>query len=255
MKKLFSTMLAAITAAACISVMPGSAAEVNAELPAASLKTDQDPLLADYAEEVAYLVNQQRKANGLEELKMVPALNAAAQKRAEEIVESFDHARPDGTKCFTVLAEYGLSYSYAGENIAYGYIDPDDVMDGWMNSEGHRKNILNVNFQYIGVGVVKSGGRIYWTQMFIKTSGVSDAYAPTMPVRWGDANGDRKVTAADAVSVLQHIGNRDKYGLTEEGVKSADVDGVPGITANDALIIQKVDAGIYTVSDLPLVNK
>lgn len=254
MKRVLSVLLAAVTAAACISVLPSSAADVNAEFPIASVKTDTDPLLASYAEEVAYLVNQQRIANGLGELKMVPALNSAAQKRADEIVETFDHNRPDGTKCFTVLAEYGLTYSYAGENIAYGYIDPDDVMDGWMNSEGHRKNILNSNYQYIGVGVTRSGNRLYWTQMFIKSSSVSDAFTPTKPIKWGDANGDGKVSTADSVAILQHIGNRDKYGLTKEGMENADVDGIAGITPNDALVIQQVDAGIYSLSDLPLVR-
>ena len=254
MKRILSIMLAAITAVTCISVLPASAADINAETPVASVKSESDALLESYAEEVAYLVNQERLANGLSELKMAPALNSAAQKRAEEIVEVFDHSRPDGSNCFTVLKEYGIFCTTAGENIAYGYADPERVMIGWMNSDGHRKNILSSNYGYVGVGVVDINGRLYWTQMFIRSSGISDGYLPEKPVKWGDANGDGNVTTADAVAVLQHIGNRDKYGLSEEGIEKADVDGIAGLTANDARVIQQVDAGVYRQSDLPLTH-
>jgi hypothetical protein len=69
---------------------------------------------------------------------------------------------------------------------------------------------------------------------------------------YGDANCDGKVSVADAVAILQFIGNRDKYALTEQGAKNADVDGIAGITGKDALVIQQVDAGLYKAEDLPL---
>lgn len=253
MKRLFSVLLALITAAACITMMSASAEETDTETTEAEETTDIDPLFASYAEEVAYLVNQQRLANGLSELKTSDALNSAAQTRAEEIIVNFDHNRPDGRNCFTVLSEYGIFCISGGENLAAGPVDPIDVMEGWMNSEDHRHNILTENYQYIGVGIVEYEGVMYWTQMFIRALRVNDAYVPALPVRWGDANGDRKVTTADAVSILQHLGNRDKYCLSEECMKSADVDGVAGITANDALIIQQVKAGVYSLGELPLV--
>ena len=68
----------------------------------------------------------------------------------------------------------------------------------------------------------------------------------------GDANLDGKVSIADAVAVLQHIANKDRFGLTAQGQANADVDGIAGITTNDALVIQKVDAGLIKSTDLPL---
>ena len=70
--------------------------------------------------------------------------------------------------------------------------------------------------------------------------------------RYGDANLDGNVTIADATAILQYIGNRDKYMLEPDGVFNADVDGNAGVTPNDALVIQKVDAGLYKLEDLPL---
>lgn len=254
-KKLFSVLLSAITAAVCVSAMPVSAAEADARSYAAAANSYSDPYLSSFAEEVAYLVNKERLANGLSELRMVPELNEAAQTRAEELVISFDHIRPDGSSSSSVIKQYGWRLSAVGENIAAGQPDPAFVMDRWMNSKGHRSNILSPDFQYIGVGVVSAKGAeysMYWTQLFIKSGDVTDSYLPEKPVRSGDANCDYKMSIADAVAILQHIGNRDKYSLTEDGMENADVDGVVGVTANDALIIQQVDAGIYTVNDLPL---
>lgn len=73
-------------------------------------------------------------------------------------------------------------------------------------------------------------------------------------VTYGDANCDGRVSIADATAILQHLGNRDKYGLTAQGLQNADIDGQQGVTANDALVLQKVDAGLYKVADLPLKN-
>ena len=80
-------------------------------------------------------------------------LAAAANERAEEIAEVFAHTRPDGTDCFTVLDEYGIKIWAAGENIAGYYSDPEEVVEAWMNSQGHRENILDSYFSHIGVGV------------------------------------------------------------------------------------------------------
>lgn len=121
---------------------------------------------SSYANAVLNLVNKYRKQNGLASVKLDSALSGAASTRAKEIISSFSHTRPNGSSCFTVLSENGISYNGAGENIAYGQSSPDEVMTAWMNSAGHRANILNASFTRLGVGVYESGGTLYWTQLF-----------------------------------------------------------------------------------------
>lgn len=119
------------------------------------------------AEAVASLVNAARRDAGLSELELDADLCAAAQARAQEIAQSFSHTRPDGSSCFTILEEFGISYRAAGENIAMGQRTPEEVMDGWMNSSGHRANILNGAFPSIGVGYYVDGaGAAHWVQIF-----------------------------------------------------------------------------------------
>ena len=114
--------------------------------------------------EVWKLVNQERGKNGLPPLTYKSDLQALADKRAEEISKSFSHTRPDGKNCFSVFDDYGFGNSFyrLGENIAYGYQTPADVMNGWMNSSGHRENILG-NYTGIVVGVYGN----YWVQLFV----------------------------------------------------------------------------------------
>lgn len=119
------------------------------------------------ARKVADLVNQERAKAGLAPLDVKVNLQTAAQVRAKEIEKSFSHTRPNGSSFSTVLAENGVDYRGSGENIAWGQRSPEEVMNGWMNSDGHRANILNKNFKYIGVGYhVNSNGTGYWTQLF-----------------------------------------------------------------------------------------
>lgn len=119
------------------------------------------------AEAVTSLVNAARQDAGLSELELDADLCAAAQARAQEIAQSFSHTRPDGSSCFTILEEFGISYRAAGENIAMGQRTPEEVMDGWMNSSGHRANILNGTFTSIGVGYYVDGaGAAHWVQIF-----------------------------------------------------------------------------------------
>ncbi len=122
--------------------------------------------LSSYANQVLQIVNQERAKAGLPALTTNKTLQAAANKRAQETVQSFSHTRPDGSSCFTVLNDYGISYRSAGENIAYGQRTPAEVMNAWMNSPGHRANILKSGFGKVGIGVYKVNGVIYWTQEF-----------------------------------------------------------------------------------------
>ncbi len=120
-----------------------------------------------YASQVLKLVNQERAKQGLSALTTASSLSSAANVRAKETFSSFSHTRPNGTTFSTVLKEFNVSYRTAGENIAYGQKTPQEVVTGWMNSPGHRANILNGNYGKIGIGVYKaSNGRIYWSQLF-----------------------------------------------------------------------------------------
>ena len=142
------------------------------ETPPAQENPDEDAPeesggVQEAAEAVASLVNAARRDAGLSELELDADLCAAAQARAQEIAQSFSHTRPDGSSCFTILEEFGISYRAAGENIAMGQRTPEEVMDGWMNSSGHRANILNGTFTSIGVGYYVDGaGAAHWVQIF-----------------------------------------------------------------------------------------
>ena len=119
------------------------------------------------AVQVANLVNQERAKVGLAPVELRTDLTSAAQIRAQETVTSFSHTRPNGTSFYTVLSEQQISYRGAGENIAWGQRTAEAVMTAWMNSEGHRANILNPSFQYIGVGYYTNAqGTPYWAQLF-----------------------------------------------------------------------------------------
>lgn len=120
-----------------------------------------------YAEQVVALVNAERAKAGLNALTLDTEIASAALIRSKEIEMSFSHTRPDGRSFSTVLTDNGIKFNGSGENIAWGQRSPEEVMNGWMNSEGHRANILNPKFTKIGVGHYQnSAGRNYWTQLF-----------------------------------------------------------------------------------------
>lgn len=120
-----------------------------------------------YAKQVVNLVNKERAKAGLSALTIDSKVEKAALVRAKEIQSSFSHTRPNGSTFVTALKEAGVSYNGAGENIAWGQKTPEEVVTAWMNSPGHRANILNKNFKYIGVGNLQnSSGTQYWVQLF-----------------------------------------------------------------------------------------
>lgn len=120
-----------------------------------------------YVLRVVELVNEERAKAGLKPVTLQKNIYAAAQVRAQETEVSFSHTRPDGTKFTTALAQAGVTYRGAGENIAWGQRTPEQVMNSWMNSAGHRANILNEKFTSIGVGYYQNAaGTNYWTQLF-----------------------------------------------------------------------------------------
>lgn len=146
-----------------VNVPETSKPDVEEGTTAASGETEDK----SFAEQVVDLVNQERAKAGLEKLTLDKNIEAAALVRAKEIEVSFSHTRPDGSSFSSVLKEHNISYRGAGENIAWGQTSPEAVMNAWMNSEGHRANILNANFTKIGVGYYQnSAGRKFWTQLF-----------------------------------------------------------------------------------------
>lgn len=121
-------------------------------------------------QEVLKLVNQARAENGLNPLSWADDLADIARAHSADMIERgfFSHTNPDGQSPFDRIKSNGISYRAAAENIAYGQPDAEAVMNSWMNSAGHRANILNENLKEIGMGAVKdSNGTVYWTQVFV----------------------------------------------------------------------------------------
>lgn len=116
--------------------------------------------------EVVRLTNEIRAAHGLQKLSVNDALCRAARTKAADMAARgyFSHESPTYGSPFDMMRAFGVTYRSAGENIAYGYNTAEAVMDGWMNSEGHRRNILDPSFTEIGVGYSENGG--FWSQMF-----------------------------------------------------------------------------------------
>lgn len=126
-----------------------------------------DAKVLQYEAEVIRLVNDIRKQNGLTPLTANWELSRVARYKSQDMVDNryFAHNSPTYGTPFEMMRAFGLSFRTAGENIAYGYATPQKVVDGWMNSSGHRANILNASYKQIGVGYVAKGN--YWTQMFM----------------------------------------------------------------------------------------
>lgn len=135
---------------------------------AKSGKKGNNNVADSYAKKVLQLVNKEREKVGVAPLQLDASLCLVAGIRAKEITEVFDHTRPNGSTCFSILKENHVSFHAAGENIAAGQATPKEVVDGWMNSQGHRENILSEDFHKLGVGYVKTGSgyKHYWVQMF-----------------------------------------------------------------------------------------
>ena len=126
-----------------------------------------DSTITSYEQQVIDLVNDIRTRNGLEKLKANWELSRVARYKSQDMHDNkyFSHTSPIYGSPFDMIKSFGISYRTAGENIAQGYKTPDSVVTGWMNSSGHRANILNASYTQIGVGYVSNGN--YWTQMFI----------------------------------------------------------------------------------------
>lgn len=126
-----------------------------------------DASVTAYEQEVIRLVNEIRAENGLTALTYDWELSRVARFKSQDMKDNkyFAHNSPVYGTPFEMIRNFGISYRSAGENIAKGYATPQAVVNAWMNSSGHRANILNASYTRIGVGYVSDGN--YWTQMFI----------------------------------------------------------------------------------------
>ncbi|MEA3319239.1 MAG: CAP domain-containing protein [Bacillota bacterium] len=123
--------------------------------------------VSEFEKKVVELTNAEREKQGLAPLKLDEELSKVAKEKSKDMQQNnyFSHNSPTYGSPFDMMKQFGVEYRTAGENIAQGQQSPEEVVNAWMNSEGHRANIMNENFTHIGVGHVEEGN--YWTQMFI----------------------------------------------------------------------------------------
>ena len=149
---------------------PSTPSTTPQQKPESTPKQKPSTDFSSYQQQVLDLVNAERTKRGISALTLDSNLSSVATKKSQDMVNKnyFDHTSPTYGSPFDMMKQFGISYRTAGENIAKGQKTPQEVVTAWMNSEGHRKNILNPNFTNLGVGIAKdSKGTTYWTQMFI----------------------------------------------------------------------------------------
>lgn len=149
------------------SCLLASAIKYQLGLEDSGKEKDSDKNGNPFIQEVITLTNEYRVENGLKPLQEDLSLSKVAQLKSEDMRKNnyFDHTSPTYGSPFDMMKQFGIHYRAAGENIAYGYRTPEAVVNGWINSPGHRANILNSSFTHIGIGYDSQGH--YWTQMFI----------------------------------------------------------------------------------------
>ena len=140
---------------------------INLIYPGQKLNIPTQDQIKEYEQEVIRLVNVERTKQGLKELKYDWELARVARYKSEDMRDNnyFSHNSPVYGSPFDMMKNFGINYKAAGENIAKGQSTPEQVVKAWMNSSGHRANILSTKFTHIGVGYAKSGH--IWTQQFI----------------------------------------------------------------------------------------
>ena len=156
------------TKAPTAATVTPTAAPKSTPVPTAVPENDATMTRAyQYGLRITELVNEQRIANGLKPVEYSATLSEPAQVRVVEIQKSFAHTRPDGRYFSSVLRDFGIGYRTCGENIAWGQKSPEEVVTAWMNSPGHRANILNAGYTKLGVGYAQNErGVNYYTQLF-----------------------------------------------------------------------------------------
>jgi uncharacterized protein YkwD len=139
--------------------LPTQAAQASQETP------DEKSPAGKFKEEIIRLVNVEREKAGVAALEDMSALDTMADVRASESAVAFSHTRPDGTRCFSIFAQNAMKYRAAGENLAFGFSTPEAAVNAWMNSPTHKRNILDPDFKYIGIGYYDNG-QIFCSELF-----------------------------------------------------------------------------------------
>ncbi|MCL2636817.1 MAG: CAP domain-containing protein [Oscillospiraceae bacterium] len=168
-------------AAVMLSIPLSASAEITASVP---------QFWTDNEWEVLRLTNIERAKVNLTPLSIFDTLQRAANVRSAELKTVFSHNRPDGSVCFTVLSDLSISNRTAGENIARGQRSPSAVMQSWMDSQGHKENILTADFSHIGTGYADVNN---WVQVFVGScettvSGIGTTSANPILVTGRDIN-------------------------------------------------------------------
>ena len=176
-RTILSAGLITVIASSNLLVANASSKNIISENNTGSISKSNDDF-SSYQQEVLRLVNVERTKRGLKPLTLNTKLSNVATLKSQDMINKnyFSHTSPTYGSPFDMMKQFGISYTAAAENIAKGQKTPAQVVNAWMNSSGHRANILNANYTELGVGVAKSSnGTIYWTQMFIKPSGNSSS--------------------------------------------------------------------------------
>ncbi|PWU70280.1 CAP domain-containing protein [Gracilibacillus dipsosauri] len=139
----------------------------QAKEPSNTQEQNDTEQLSQFEQQVVALTNEERQKQGLSALEIDTELSKVAREKSNDMATNgyFSHNSPTYGSPFDMMKQFGISYKTAGENIAKGQQTPEEVVNAWMNSEGHRANILNPDFTHIGVGYVEQGN--VWTQQFI----------------------------------------------------------------------------------------
>lgn len=147
---------------------PSSSKNQQVEAPVKTPSNNVSQSVSEFEKQVVDLTNAERAKEGLKPLEMHSPLMEVAQAKSEDMAKNnyFSHTSPTYGSPFDQIKSAGISYRSAGENIAQGQRTPQQVVQAWMESPGHRQNIMNANYTHIGVGFVENG--YYWTQQFIQ---------------------------------------------------------------------------------------
>ena len=249
--RIMSSILAFCMAGIAMLASSVSASAIN--LHDNALMTEEEKKTKEYCDIAINLVNNERVFyRGLSELATFPLLNEVTCTRAEELEQRFAHYRPNDSICFTALKEAGIKYGNVAENIAAGRTDPASTVAQWMDSKGHRDNILNPIYTHLGIGYFykpETTYTYYWSMFLIMSTKGSEAAifeGQYIPERWfGDPDGSHETNAADAKMILYYAAQR-AAGLpisTPTGfMEAADINLDGSIDAKDASAILEYSA-------------
>lgn len=206
----------------------------------------------NFVELASVQINQMREENGVPPILTAPLLQEMCGQRAEELITLYSHSRPNSMPWYTILGEYGINMNcMAGENIAAGYNTPESVVEGWMNSDGHRKTILNENYDYFAVGVYYKENDpdyyfYYWDLIFFSSeSSFENEYLPMQITTTTEATTTETTTTTMEATTTETTTTTTEA-ITTETTKIIENDVIYG----DCNLDSKVD-----LSDIILLNK